>query len=433
MSPVYREHYDLMMSSGFYAAAVEQGLLIAHEEVDCHGASESAYKVLKPVQLPFISYPYEWSFSQLKDAGLLTLQLQKLAMEFGLSLKDASAYNVQFFQGAPIFIDTLSFEKFPEGRPWVAYKQFNQHFLAPLSLMSYRNVDLSKLLRIYVDGIPLEIASSLLPLRTRFRPSLYVHIHLHAKLQRKHSDDGDSAKKPRERSISRIGLLGIIDNLESGIRKLEWQPEGTEWSEYYDATNYTEDARDEKSRLVEAYILEIEPRSVWDLGANTGVYSRLASSRGIDTLAFDVDPAAVEKNYREQRDRHERHILPLVMDLTNPSPNLGWNGEERASLRDRGPADLAMALALIHHLAISNNVPLDRVAEFFHGICRALIIEFVPKDDSQVKRLLSTREDIFPNYTREGFEDAFARFFTIRRATPIGGSARTLYLMERSP
>jgi len=431
VNPVFREHYELMMSSGFYAAAVERGLLIEHAEVDCQPAREPVHKIIKPIPLTFISHPYEWSFSQLKDAALVTLQLQKLALEFGLCLKDASAYNVQFHQGAPVLIDTLSFERYREGQPWVAYQQFCKHFLAPLALMSHRHVELSKLFRLYIDGVPLDIASQLLPFKTRFRPSLYVHIHLHSRMQQKHSDKIETAEKTRSRQVPRAGLLGIVDGLESAIRRLEWKPEGTEWGSYYDQTNYSVDARDEKFRLVDDYLAQVNPKTVWDLGANTGTFSRVASERGIHTVAFDVDPAAVEKNYREVRDRKEQYLLPLIMDLTNPSPDLGWNCEERSSLHARGPVDLAMALALVHHLAISNNVPLEYVASFLAGICRSLIIEFVPKNDSQVERLLATREDIFPSYTREGFESAFATVFSIRNATPIEGSERRLYLMDR--
>ena len=213
------------------------------------------------------------------------------------------------------------------------------------------------------------------------------------------------------------------------MRKLDWKPEGTEWASYYDQTNYSEIAQNEKFRLVQEYLDQVNPRTVWDLGANTGVFSRIASQRGIHTVAFDVDPAAVEKNYFEVREHQERSLLPLIMDLTNPSPDLGWNSEERSSLQKRGPVDLAMALALIHHLAISSNVPLEYVANFFRGICRSLIVEFVPKSDSQVQRLLATREDIFPDYTREGFERAFSVLFNIQKATAIEGSERILYLM----
>jgi ribosomal protein L11 methylase PrmA len=427
----FRSDYDLMMSSGFYAAATEQRLLLPHQEVLDAPPRNSAYKVLKPVQIPFISYPYEWSFSQLQDAALLTLRLQELALDFGLCLKDASAYNVQFHRGAAVFIDSLSFEAYREGEPWIAYEQYCKHFLAPLALMSHVHIDLAKLLRVHIDGVPLGVASRLLPARTRLRPSLLIHLHLHARMQASHADRARHREKPRSRTISRQGLRGIVDGLASATRKLSWTPAGTEWASYYDDTNYSDDAQSQKLQILNDYLDQTTPDCVWDLGANTGIFSRLASERGIPTVAFDIDPAAVEKNYLTLRERGETNLLPLVQDLTNPSPDLGWNSEERSSLRSRGPAHVVMALALIHHLAIRNNVPLLYAARFFAGLCRSLIIEFVPKGDSQVQRLLATRDDIFPDYTREGFEQAFSQAFSIRSATRIEGSERILYLMDR--
>jgi ribosomal protein L11 methylase PrmA len=225
--------------------------------------------------------------------------------------------------------------------------------------------------------------------------------------------------------------MGIIESLEAGIRKLTWEPVGTEWADYYSATNYSDAASQHKAKLIEGYLDECRPQSVWDLGANTGLYSRIASQRHIATVAFDIDVGAVERNYLTVKKQKESHILPLVMDLTNPSTGLGWHHQERDSLLNRGPADVVLALALIHHLAIANNVPLDRLARFFAEAGKWLIMEFVPKSDSQVKRLLATREDIFPNYTLSGFGQAFSAYFTIEGKEPIQESERVLYLLKR--
>ncbi|MCH2172960.1 class I SAM-dependent methyltransferase [Myxococcota bacterium] len=434
VNPSFQADYDQMMQSGFFEAAVSDGLLISHEEIEPSELPDrgaiAAYKVLLPEQIPFVSYPFEWSFSQLQDAALLTLKLQLRALEFGLSLKDASAYNVQFLGGRPVFIDTLSFEAYAEGRPWVAYQQFCTHFLAPLALMAYRHPELNKLLRIYIDGIPLEVAAPLLPTRTRLRPALLAHLHLHARAVDRYGEGGETAKRARKVSVAKNALIGLVRSLESATRRLSWKPEGTEWAEYYDDTNYSQDAHEQKKALVAQWVEEVDPASVWDLGANTGLFSRLAADRGIPTVAFDADVSAVEKNYCEIRERGETGLLPLVMDLTNPTTNLGWDGTERMSLGARGPADLVMALALVHHLAIGNNVPLDRVAQAFRRLARSLIVEFVPKSDSQVQRLLASREDIFPDYTEEGFERAFQLHFTQRSRTRIPGTERTLYLFD---
>ena len=425
----YQAHYNRLMDSGLYETLVDSGLLISHEEASAdYARTDSAYKVLKPELIPFISYPYEWCFSQLKGAALTTLEIQRKAFEFGMTLKDSSAYNVQFIKGRPVLADTLSFEKYREGQTWVAYRQFCQHFLAPLALMTHKDIRLNQLCRVRIDGFPLDLASSLLPLRTWLRFSLLSHIHLHAKSQNRFAD---KAVDTRGRQMSRLGFLGLVDNLESAVRGLNWRPEGSDWADYYEDTSYSPRALDRKKQLVARFLDEINPDTVWDLGANKGLFSRIASDSGVRTISFDIDPVAVECNYLECVEKGETNILPLLLDLTNPSPNVGWENKERMSILGRGPADTVLALALIHQLAISNNLPLDRIASFFNRICDSLIIEFVPKRDSQVQRLLSTRQDVFPDYTQRDFEGAFGRYFTVQSCVRIDDTERTLYLMRK--
>jgi hypothetical protein len=431
----YQDDYELLLSSGLYEELAYKGFLVRHEEVDQEPMEPSlSYKVIRPELIEFISHPYEWSFSQLKDAALRTLAIQSRAMKKGMSLKDASAYNIQFHRGSATLIDTLSFEAYQEGNPWIAYRQFCQHFLAPLALMAYRDFRLSQLLRVHLDGIPLDLASRLLPVRTRLNFGISTHIHLHASFQRKYASSGVGERKQTGR-MSRTSLEGLVESLKTVVRGLKWQPGGTEWGEYYDesAGHYSEDAFRNKLEIVERYIARIEPRIAWDLGANTGVFSRITSQKGIPTVAFDIDPAAVERNYLACKESKETNLLPLVLDLTNPSPAIGWSNRERLSLLERGPADMVLALALVHHLAIGNNVPLERMAEFFHQAGRWLVIEFVPKEDSQVQLLLASRKDIFPNYTRQGFEEAFKEYFEIQEAIPVRDTTRMIYLMEGRP
>lgn len=428
INSIYKENYNCLMGSGLYQTLVDAGLMVSHEDVDLNYArTKDAYKVVKPQKIPFVSYPYEWCFSQHKDAALTTLKIQKIALDCDMNLKDASAYNIQFLNGQPVLIDTLSFEKYQEGSPWVAYQQFCQHFLAPLALMSYTDIRLNQLLRIYIDGIPLDLAGSLLPARTRLRLGLMTHIHIHARSQ-KHFEDKKVRKNNRR--FNRRAFMGLIDNLETTIKKLSWRPEGTQWADYYDDTNYSATAINHKKRLVADFLTRVSPQNLWDLGANIGTFSRIGGERGIPTIAFDIDPACVEKNYLECKKENRTNILPLILDLTNPSPGIGWENLERASLLDRGPTHTLMALALIHHLAISNNLPLHKIAQFFARLCKVLIIEFIPKNDSQVQRLLSTRKDIFSDYTQSEFEDKFSQHFQILDLKRIEDSERTLYLMQ---
>ena len=427
----YQPHYDLLMQSGLYERLVKARMLIPHQEVALEPELPGLhYRTLQPQPVPVISYPYEWSFSQLKDAALLTLRIQKKAVEAGMTLKDASAYNIQFIGCRPVLIDTLSFETYREGEPWVAYRQFCQHFLAPLALMALRDVRLNSLLRTYIDGVPLDLASALLPWKTRMSFGLGLHIHTHAGAQKRYAGQGVKPSQVSHRKVTRMAFLGLIDSLETSVRKLEWKPEGTEWADYYDITNYSQDAFNQKKALVRSFLEQTHPGIVWDLGANTGEFSQIGVDLGAYTVAMDVDPSAVEKGYQTGKAAKNARLLPLLMDLTSPSPSVGWQNRERMSLTERAPADAVLALAIIHHLSISNNVPLPSVAQYFAQLGRYLIIEFVPKSDTQVQKLLASRVDIFDQYTQPDFEAAFAQYFTLRQSQPIPGTQRTLYLYE---
>ena len=258
-----------------------------------------------------------------------------------------------------------------------------------------------------------------------------AHIHLHSRAQSKYADK--AIERPEQgQGISKQSMVGLIDSLANTVKKLTWNPAGTEWGNYYNITNYTDSGFEHKKTLLIEWVQKVEPNSVWDLGANNGEFTRIASQEGIQSVAFDIDPAAVEQNYRQVKSTKEEHILPLVLDLTNPSPTLGWHNRERDSLLDRSPADMVFALALIHHLAISNNVPLDRLADFFYDVGKWLIIEFVPKADSQVQKLLKSRLDIFDLYTLDHFEKIFSNRFKIHEKVNLVESERFLYLMERN-
>lgn len=426
----YASEYSLLMESGLYARLIKAGLLIPHKESSVPPVEPvQGFKVIQPEYVPFISYPYEWSFGLLKEAALATLSIQKRALKAGMTLKDASAYNIQFVGGRAVLIDSLSFDIYHEGEPWVAYRQFCQHFLAPLALMAYTDIRLNQLLRVYIDGVPLDLASRLLPFRSRLDFGLLTHVHLHARLQ-KQSANPTAQTKGSSGKVTKQAMQGLIESLEATIRKLNWKPAGTEWGDYYNITNYSDTAFQHKQSLISSWISRVAPKLVWDLGANDGTFSRLAGDRDILAISYDIDPAAVEQNYQQVKAKKERNIIPLLLDLTNPSPAIGWHNRERDSLLNRAPADLVLALALIHHLAISNNVPLPQLADFFADAGKWLVIEFVPKSDSQVQKLLSSRKDIFSNYTRESFEDAFQERFVIHEKISVQDSERHLYLME---
>lgn len=427
VNEVHKDDFDRLMSSGLCRSLVDAGRLLPHETVHVDPADPSrAYLVIRPERIPFVSYPYEWCFSQLKHAALLTLDIQETAMAHDMSLRDASAFNVQFHEGRPVLIDTLSFERLREGEPWGAYGQFCRHFLAPLALMAYRDVRLGRLFRLHIDGVPLDLADALLPRRLRLRPSLYLHLHVHARMGTK----GGSGRRP-ERHFTRRAFEGLVGSLRKAVQRLFWEPESSTWRDYYaEADHYSETAMRHKRELVDMFVRKVSPGTVWDLGGNVGEFARIAADHGARTICCDVDPSCVELNYRRVAEGGERLLLPLLCDLANPSPALGWAHSEREALVDRGPADLIMALALVHHLAIGNNVPFSYLSEFFARIARWLLIEFVPKRDPRVQQLLAFRDDIFDGYTREYFESTFSEHFKIEDRETLSDSDRTVYLMR---
>jgi ribosomal protein L11 methylase PrmA len=431
VTPNYKENYDLLINSGLFDRLIEKGFLIPHKEIESVNLPVTGmYKILEPEMIKFISYPYEWSFSQLKDAALLTLDIQKTALEFGMSLKDASAYNVQYHKGRPVFIDTLSFEQYTENQPWFAYKQFCQHFLAPIALMSYRDVRLNSLLKNNIEGIPLDLAYKLLPKKTWLKMGTLLHIHLHALTQKKYNSNKVKVAD-LNRKFSKTAFFRLLINLRETIEHLTWVPKGTEWGDYYEPGVHNLLYSEHKKEIVAQYISLVKPETLWDLGSNNGIYSRIANDNNISITTFDIDPACVENSYKQVKEKKEQNVLPVLIDLVNPSPSLGWANHERKSFTERASVDLIMGLALIHHLAISNNLPFSKIAQYFSELSDHLIIEFVPKEDPKVQIMLKNRLDIFNTYTLEDFEKAFNEYFIIEQKQNVQDSLRTIYLMKR--
>lgn len=434
VQPSWVEEWQSFAATPLARRLVDTGRLLPWRDAPLDDAFDaSAAAVIAPEVVPFVSYPYEWTFGQLRDAALLTLDVQAAAIKAGWTLKDASAYNVAFRGVTPVLIDHLSFQRLPPESPWVAYQQFCEHFLAPLALMARRDVRLGRMLRDRLDGIPLDLAAALLPGRTRLRLGLGAHIHLHARSQRSHAGD---ARKPTEVRLSRSRLEALVESLKGTVEGLLWEPSGTEWADYADQDHrsYEGGTPDAKEAVVADLLTAAgsgDDRTCWDLGANTGRFSAIAASQGYRVLSFDIDPAAAERHYRALRAAGRTDTTPVVMDLADPSPGLGWAGRERASLVERANADVILALALVHHLGIGRNVPLAMVMDLFADLAPQAIVEWVPRGDPMVDVLLASREDVFGDYTAEGFEAAVAARFEVRSRTPIPGSPRVLYHLVR--
>lgn len=424
--PVYQPHYDRLMSSGLYDELVKQNRLIAHQEIteiNSFGFTEG--KVLQPEQLPFISYPYEWSFDMWKDAALLTLQIAASALKKGMILKDATPFNIQFHRGKPVFIDTLSFENYEAGKSWIAYQQFCECFLGPLLLMHYCHPDAQRLFTVYPNGIPMAVLVSLLPKRSKWNMNTFLHIHLQSRLTGK-----PAQSKKAENNFSQQKLEILLKGLQGFVQKLSPKKVKTTWDDYYTGTILGNDYLQAKTKLVQAYSKSIDFNTVIDLGANDGHFSRLfASDKRV--IATDADSNCINELYLQIKKEGRQNILPLVNDLTAPSPAIGWANAERESITNRLKADLVMALALVHHLAIAKNVPLPLIANWLQQMGEYLIIEFVPKEDEKVKLLLQNRADIFDSYSLEQFKANFEKHFHILQEEQVGNTGRRLFLMKR--
>lgn len=431
---IYKENYIYFMESGLYKELCSKNYIIPHEETEELNniiSDENIFKIIKPKKIPFITYPYEWCFSQLKDAAILTLKIQKIALKYNMILKDASAYNIQFLDGKPIFIDTLSFEMYNGDSTWIAFNQFTKHFIVPLILMSYKDIRLNQLLISNIDGIPVDLANNILPISSKLNPFVFMNIKMQTKFQKKYENKDQNVVENKDINNNKDKLINLNIYLQDNLNKLKLKLKNTEWGEYYSTTNYDDISFQHKKTIVEDFINISNPTSLWDFGANNGLFTRIASNKNINSLAFDIDPLACEFNYNQIKENNEKNILPVLFDLTNPSPSIGWANEERDSISYRDKPDIIMALALIHHLAISNNLNFDKIANYFSSLSKKLIIEFVPKEDSQVQKLLLTRKDIYEEYNIEHFETSFSKYYKIINKKNINNSKRTIYLMEK--
>jgi len=431
IKPLYREHYDHLMSSGLYQKLVSEGFLVPHTEVQNDSLlKDDFYKIIKPEQIPFISYPYEWCFSQLKDAALLLLETQKVALEFDMTLKDGSAFNIQFHKGKPVFIDTLSFEKYEENTPWIAYRQFCQHFLCPLVLMKYVDYRISQISKSHIDGIPLDLTSKILPKRSYLLNfGILVHIVMHAKYSKKYEDN--QQRIASEKYVSKKSVSNLVHFLRSTLDGLRLNRLKTTWDDYYTEGISHENYLKQKEVVINDWAKEIKPNFTWDIGSNDGKYSRILSQHSQLVISLESDFNCVEDNYNQAKTEKSDNLLSLWMDITNPSPGIGWSTVERDSLIARmGKPDLVLLLALTHHLVISSNISFVMIAEWLSAHCNNLIIEFVPKTDDKVKLLLLNRRDIFDDYTESNFEAFFETYFTIKKKVNIANSGRLLYFMK---
>lgn len=422
INPCYRSAYDHLMQSGLYRELVEEGLLVQHEELTVPGDSNDHFTI-KPEQIPFLSYASEWSFEMLKDAALLTLNIMRKAMRHRMILKDATPFNIQFFKGRMVFIDTLSFDQYDASEPWIAYRQFCENFLAPLALMHYTKKPLSNLLLAWPEGIPLQTASALLPTRSWFNVHVYLHLHLNATISHAKKKNKDGVQ------FSKNKLSNILDSLTTAINRFQLSHKGV-WSSYYKEASQRENYLVPKKAIIERWLRQTQYATAFDAGANDGEFSKLLASHGIRVISADFEHSAIDQLYAEVK-KTGFAIHPLVVDLSNPTPALGVNNAERPALKERLKVDLVMALALIHHLCIGKNIPFAAIARLFADLGKDLIIEFVPKSDEKIREMILHRKDIFDWYTLDNFELAFQQVYQLKHKETVGDSERVLYYWSK--
>ena len=429
INPIYFPVYDALCAAEFFTPLFKAKMLIPHREEE---RSAQAI-ILCPDQIEFMTYPYEWSFDQYKQAALLTLKLQNYALDRGFSLKDASAYNVTFHRGKAIFIDTLSFDLYQKDTPWRAYKQFIMHFLAPLVLAHHHGAEALKMMQTHIDGIPVALVASMLPKRTKLSPTLYTNIHLMAKMEAKHKDEYNP--KSRQIKLSKKSMRNLLRSLYDYIDKLDLK-EQTEWGDYYNKTNYQPESFNFKKDQIQKWITGHQVRKVLDLGGNDGTFARVLLSDLDLAVVADIDHNAVALNFKQVTANKEANMLPLWFDVAQPTPAIGWSNTERDSVLKRlttwGP-DAVLALAVIHHMTLSGNIPFADSARFFAGLSQVLVIEFPKRDDSWVQSLLQRKREFinhFDHYNLLEFEQAYEHYFEMLEKVEIPGSQRVLYLMK---
>ena len=433
-----KDNWDLLGSTGLAEQLMQSGQLVRTTEIGLEELRAAVDQIpgswvsaLRHERIRTISYAYEWSFSMLKDAALLQLELLASALEKGIILKDATPYNIQWSGVSPVFIDTPSFEPHVETEPWVAYRQFCELFLYPLMLQAYRGISLNQMLRSSIDGIEPSTANQMFSFRDRFRPGVFTHVFLQSKMQGSlASKQSDTRGELRRAGFNRELIKANVKGLQKLVRKLCWQAKGTEWADYSEFHNYSDQDHQQKEQFVAAVCESLKPAMVWDLGANTGQFSRIAAAHADYVVAADIDPVAVEKHYQYLKLKGMENILPLVMNLADPSPNWGWRGTERTDLATRSKPELTLCLALIHHVVITANIPMSDFIDWLADLESDLMIEYVSREDEQVKKLLLNKHDQYEDYDQTLMISCLEHRFNIDHSLTLGSGLRTLYFAK---
>ncbi len=381
-------------------------------------------------RVPLISWPYEWSFSMLRSAAILTLDLMDQSLANDAILKDATPFNVQFRGAFPVLIDTGSIVLLEAGQPWEGYRQFCRMFLFPLMLQSWKSVDFQPWLRGCLEGITPGDFANLLSWRDLFRRGAITHVWLHARLQAQPASTPDVARSLQDSGFGKSMIQNNVKGLRRIVEGLSWKAEASTWSDYDRSSEPVQRDAAAKEQFISEICSARHWNTIWDLGCNQGRYSRIAAEHAELVVAIDSDHLSVDRLFRALQQEGHRKIVTLVSNLADPAPALGWRGAERSSLEHRSKPELVFCLALIHHLVIGSNLLLSEVIEWLASLNAAVVIEFVDREDAQVKQLLFNRRDVFTDYSEDAFRSLIKAQFRIERQQVLESGTRTLFFLQ---
>jgi ribosomal protein L11 methylase PrmA len=433
--PCAVDDYEFVRSTGLIDKLIERGQLIHESVVDPaelgEAGADTSYVLEHPV-LPFISYPYEWSFAELKSAAIHQLDIYLCALEHGVTLSDATAYNIQFRGVEPIFIDSLSFRRYQEGEFWMGHRQFCEQFLNPLLLRAYTGIAHNSWYRGGMEGISAQDLNNVLPFHRKLSFNVLTHIVMQARFQSQSGSQLDAERVVTTRKLALAAFRQMLLGLRKWIKRLEPAGTGkTVWEAYAQDNSYSSDESQLKRKFITLFTQSVTPKILWDVGCNTGEYAKTALDAGADfVVGFDFDQGALDLAF-SRATKEGLNFLPLFLDAANPAPSQGWAQRERPGLMQRSNADGVLALALVHHLAIGKNIPLPWVVDWIVSMAPQGIIEFVQKSDPMVQELLRLREDIFDNYSEGEFTRALEEKADIVRTETVSASGRQLFWFRK--
>jgi ribosomal protein L11 methylase PrmA len=426
------EEWQALARTSFFQRCLADGRIVETEVVDAIRSdaifSNEWTGVLRHREIPFVTYPYEWSFGMLQDAALLQLELVAAALDEGMTLKDASSFNLQWRGSRPVFIDVASFVRYRDGEPWAGYRQFCRLFLYPLLLQAHKRLPFQPWLRGRLDGIDADECRAVMSLRDLLRPGVFAHVVLQSRLQRHYGANGHDVKRELKRAgFGRALIAANVAQLQAMVRALRWEPGPSGWSDYASQHGYDQSDAQTKDEFVERVLGARHRSLVWDLGCNTGRFSQIAEQYADYVVAVDSDHASVERLYRNLKASGSAKVLPLVLDVTDPSPDLGWRGLERRAMLGRGRPDLILSLALVHHLVITSNIPVSDIVDWFRELGGEVVVEFPTRDDEMVKQLLRNKDQSYDDYRTEHFEACLANHFELCQRVVLPSGHRIIY------